>query len=211
MVRPQWCTPACAEANGPSASHVGQPSRRGQCGQANERDIGLVVVTSRSVVIGARGEAPVGQHALCADPIQLSFEAHGLGTCPSGLKAQTLDGLGALGDHAPSAEFCNSPAAAWTDAHEERAALAASRPGSQNPTAPASDRAPAALLAPLFKPTSPADGEPGLDQPCAARRGRVERLAGRHRPGFAGRRRRWTNPRRQGAGPEGTKILRSTP
>src|SRR6202521_6020069 len=39
------------------------PSRRGQCGQANERDIGLVVVTSRSVVIGARGEAPVGQHA----------------------------------------------------------------------------------------------------------------------------------------------------
>ena len=42
---------------------------RRQCGQANERDIGRVVVTSRSVVIGARGEAPVGQHALCADPI----------------------------------------------------------------------------------------------------------------------------------------------
>jgi hypothetical protein len=41
------------------------PGRRGRrrCGQANERGIGLPVVTSHSriVFIGARGEAPVGQ------------------------------------------------------------------------------------------------------------------------------------------------------
>jgi hypothetical protein len=92
------------------------------------------------------------------------------------MEAQTLDRLGALGDHAASAEFSNSPAAGWTDAHEERAALTAPRPGSQNPAAPASDRAPAELLAPLFKPASPADGEPGLEQPCAARRGRVQEM-----------------------------------
>jgi hypothetical protein len=58
----------------------------------------------------------------------------------------------------------------------QRAALAAPRSGSQNPAAPASDRAPADLLGPLFKPTSPADGEPGLEQPCATRRGRVQEL-----------------------------------
>ena len=34
----------------------------------NERGIGLTVVASGSVVIGERGEAPVGQHALSADP-----------------------------------------------------------------------------------------------------------------------------------------------
>jgi hypothetical protein len=30
------------------------------------------------------------------------------------------------------------------------------------------------LFAPLFKPERPAEGEPGLEVPCAARRGRVE-------------------------------------
>ena len=54
------------------------------------------------------------------------------------------------------------------------AALAAHQAGSQNPAALVGDRAPAELLAPLFKPTSPAVGEPEFEQPCVTRRGRVE-------------------------------------
>jgi hypothetical protein len=59
------------------------------------------------------------------------------------------------------------------------ATLAANQAGSRNPAVPVGDGAPAELLAPLFKPTWPADGEPALDLPCAARRGRIEELPGR--------------------------------
>jgi hypothetical protein len=38
-------------------------------------------------------------------------------------EAQTLGALGGLGARAPSGEFCNPPASAWTDAQEERAAI----------------------------------------------------------------------------------------
>lgn len=55
------------------------------------------------------------------------------------------------------------------------ATLAAPGAGSQNPAAPAGERAPAGLLAPLFKPTLPAEGEPGFEHPCVTRRGRVEK------------------------------------
>jgi hypothetical protein len=40
----------------------------------------------------------------------------------------------------------------------------------ESPTLPEANQ----LLAPLFQPLSPVDGEPGFDQPCDTRRGRVE-------------------------------------
>jgi hypothetical protein len=58
------------------------------------------------------------------------------------------------------------------------ATLAARRAGSQNPATLVSDGGRAELLAPLFKPMLPANGEPSLEQPCAARRGRVQELDG---------------------------------
>jgi hypothetical protein len=55
------------------------------------------------------------------------------------------------------------------------AALAAHGPGSQNPAA---YHARAELLAPLFAPMSPADGEPSFGKPYATRCGRVEERDG---------------------------------
>jgi hypothetical protein len=37
--------------------------------------------------------------------------------------APTLDALGSLGGHAPSGEFCNTPAGAWTDSCKEPGAI----------------------------------------------------------------------------------------
>ncbi len=53
------------------------------------------------------------------------------------------------------------------------ATLEAHRAGCQNSAALPGD-ASAKLLAPLFKPMSPAYGEPGFSEPCASRIGRVE-------------------------------------
>ena len=39
---------------------------------------------------------------------------------------------------------------------------------------PDNDATPTLLLAPLFRPVSPADSGPGFSEPCVARRGRVE-------------------------------------
>src|SRR5277367_5803109 len=68
------------------------------------------------------------------------------------------------------AKVCNEP----DQTLATLATLAAHRAVSENPAALTDDDAPAKLLAPLFKPLSPADGEPGLSEPCAARVGRVE-------------------------------------
>ena len=102
-----------------------------------------------------------------ASPIRSSTKARThLSICPTDPVVGQVDSLAATIAQSLVEETVSSPLTA--------ALLAPELAGFDICASPDNDATPTLLLAPLFRPVSPADSGPGFSEPCVARRGRVE-------------------------------------
>ena len=102
-----------------------------------------------------------------ASPVRSSTKARThLSICPTDPVVGQVDRLAATITQSFVEETVSSPSTAALPVPE----LA----GFDICASPDNDATPTLLLAPLFRPVSPADSGPGFSEPCVARRGRVE-------------------------------------